>query len=438
MKKLNKQRNQIIILSVLLLIMGVANYFNYYAPAKPVENVMTFSELTSEEQEKLINSAKQHSVFAQKDNKKESTANDSAVFSEKNENYLNYAVDSNGKLVRWQKDKILVYVSPSEYRHQIYQALSRYNTVFEDCFKFYISKNYQNADIVIDVVDSFDSNQSQDSLYMAGVTNNTFSGNDRVLSKSHVQLLSVRPNSNKKVTKKELYRVAMHEIGHSIGIIGHSPNSKDILYAATGVDDFSLRDINTIKMMYSGDDELVAKVTENFAETRLAEAEKYARMSFKKAIAWVNLAKTYYDLGKKEEAINAYKKAITIEPKNPLIYQSMAECYYLSEKYDAAIQMYKQALSLSKTQYEQTPVITMLGMCYAKKENFTIAYEYFAEAFRRDSASETVLKNLLVACIQLDYKEDARNAIAQYKQVSKKNVIDNEFINDAIKWSGAN
>ena len=140
MKKLNKQRNQIIILSVLLLIMGVANYFNYYAPAKPVENVMTFSELTSEEQEKLINSAKQHSVFAQKDNKKESTANDSAVFSEKNENYLNYAVDSNGKLVRWQKDKILVYVSPSEYRHPIYQALSRYNTVFEGYFKFFISK----------------------------------------------------------------------------------------------------------------------------------------------------------------------------------------------------------------------------------------------------------------------------------------------------------
>ena len=62
MKKLNKQRNQIIILSVLLLIMGVANYFNYYAPEKPVESVVKFSELSSEEQENLINSAKQNSV----------------------------------------------------------------------------------------------------------------------------------------------------------------------------------------------------------------------------------------------------------------------------------------------------------------------------------------------------------------------------------------
>ena len=434
MNKSDKQKNQIIILAVLLLIIGIANYFNYYAPPKPIEEVLSFSELNEKSKNSLINDAKNHKIFNKnKEIENENVNKEIKNLSNKDTNYLNYAIDSNGKLVRWQKNKILVYVSKSPYQSSIYRAFNYYNSVFENYFKFYSANSPQKADIIVDVVDSFSSNTSNDSLYMAGLTNNTITGQDRNLTKSHIQLLSTTPNSNKPLSEKEMFKVALHEIGHSIGIIGHSPNSKDVLYATSGVSVFSERDINTIKMMYSGNNELISTATKNYSKTRIEEAEKYTKLSPKKAIAWENLAKVYYDAGMKEKALDAYKKALYLEPSNPIIYQSMGECYYTSEKYGAAIQSYDTALKYSKTEQERINIFTMIGMCYAKQEKFDMAYPYFREAFNFDNANKSVLKNLLVACVQLDKKEEAKSAISKYSEVTNS-PIDDEFINDTLKW----
>lgn len=443
MRKINKQKNQIIILLVLLLIMGITNYFNYYAPPKPSETVLSFSEMDGVSQQNLINQTKSKSIFDPKGSmfKEPSSEVDDKkrIVAETEENYIVSAVDSNGKLVRWKKDKIVVFVSPSEYSRVIYQALSRYNTEFEGYLKFYVTKKNQSADIVIDVVDSFDSNNIKDQVYVAGLTNNTITGQDRVLTKSHIQLLSVRPNSNQKVSKNDMYKVILHEIGHSIGIIGHSSNPKDVLFANSTVSDFSSRDINTIKIMYSGDNKLIENLTKNFADQRLKEAEKYAQLTPKKAIAWVNLAKVYYDLGKKEDAINAYKKAISLEPKNPMVYQSMGECYYTSEKYATAIEMYNRALDYSKSSQEKVAILTMIGMSYTKIDDFNQAYVYFDEAFKNDSANLSVLKNYLVACVHLNKKSEANEALEKYKTgkgLKDFSSLKDEFIEDVFLWLG--
>ncbi len=441
MHKLNKQKNQLIILSVLLLIMGIANYLNYYAPPKPIEKILQFSKLSEYEQLQLINDAKINAQLdrnAQKRQKAslENKANEVKTFSSKDDNYLNYAVDSNGKLTIWKKQNIVVHVSQSDYKYTIYQVLSYYNEVFEGYFRFFVTKKPEKADILIDVVDHFDSNQNPDSVYMAGVTNTSISGQDRSLTKAHVQLLSTRPNSKKAVTKDEMFRVALHEVGHAIGIIGHSPDEKDVLYATSNVKSFSKRDVNTIKIMYSGDDNLIANMTKNFASTKLDESEKYVKISPKKALAWVNLGKTYYDQGKKEEALNAYKKALALEPNNSMIYQSMAECYYLSKKYETALKQYEMALNYSKTDTERAAIYTMIGMCYTKQDKMeTFAYNSFLQAFRLDSGNKSYLKNYLVMCVQLNRKMDAMTTIKRYQEITGQKEFDDEFLNDTLKWA---
>ncbi len=439
MNNLNNQKNQFIILAVLLLVIGIANYFNYYAPAKPTEKIFSFSSLSQKEQKELLdgknrnisdedNSSSEADELSLSGNKLES---DSYSVSD---NYINYAIDSNGKLVKWNKKKITVFVSDSEYKDSIYGALSKYNEVFKDYFKFYTTSKRDNADIVIDVVEHFDSNDNKDSIYMAGLTNNSFSSDDKYLSKSFIKILSKKPNSNVKVTPSEVYNVAIHELGHAIGIIGHSPKNTDVMYASSNVKTFSSRDIATIKILYSNDQALINRETKNYAETKLKEAELYAKHSPNKAISWVNLGRVYYDLGKKDEALDAYKKALELENNNPLIYQSMGECYYTSKKYDSAIKYYQYAVNYTKNNEERVPLLNMLGMCEAKRDNYNNAYIYFKQAYYFDKDNEKMLNNYLVACVETNKKEEVIAAIEDYKS-RHPNIVEKSFIKDVMNWA---
>ncbi len=439
MNNLNNQKNQFIILAILLLVIGIANYFNYYAPAKPTEKIFSFSSLSPKEQKELLdgknrdisdedNSSSEADELSLSGNKLES---DSYSVSD---NYINYAIDSNGKLVKWNKKKITVFVSDSEYKDSIYGALSKYNEVFKDYFKFYTTSKRDNADIVIDVVEHFDSNDNKDSIYMAGLTNNSFSSDDKYLSKSFIKILSKKPNSNVKVTPSEVYNVAIHELGHAIGIIGHSPKNTDVMYASSNVKTFSSRDIATIKILYSNDQALINRETKNYAETKLKEAELYAKHSPNKAISWVNLGRVYYDLGKKDEALDAYKKALELENNNPLIYQSMGECYYTSKKYDSAIKYYQYAVNYTKNNEERVPLLNMLGMCEAKRDNYNNAYIYFKQAYYFDKDNEKMLNNYLVACVETNKKEEVIAAIEDYKS-RHPNIVEKSFIKDVMNWA---
>lgn len=53
--------------------------------------------------------------------------------------------------------------------------------------------------------------------------------------------------------QKQVRRLVLHEIGHAIGIWGHSPHPDDIMYAHPIVDTLSKRDVKTIRKLYQMD-----------------------------------------------------------------------------------------------------------------------------------------------------------------------------------------
>ena len=57
-----------------------------------------------------------------------------------------------------------------------------------------------------------------------------------------------------KFTDVQLNKIAMHEIGHAIGILGHSDNINDIMYYSTASQrqsTLSSKDVDTVKKIYN-------------------------------------------------------------------------------------------------------------------------------------------------------------------------------------------
>ena len=70
-----------------------------------------------------------------------------------------------------------------------------------------------------------------------------------------VILLATNENPEDKVTDNALSWVAHHELGHALGLVGHSPDTSDIMcFLESQLDrpaQLTQRDANTIQMLYS-------------------------------------------------------------------------------------------------------------------------------------------------------------------------------------------
>ncbi len=443
-----KQNNLLIIAAVLLLIVGIANYKNYYAPPKSVAEVFSFSSMSDKEQKSLLDEAKKQGSIDKnakkntKNKKEDKNENDDNLnvvdVSNDNldDNYMNYVVDSKGKMGRWKNTKISVYVSESEYQNNIYKALIRYNDLFEGYFKFYLTSNRDKANIKIEVVDKISSNSKNNDIgYISGLTDYSYDSND-YLRYAYIQLLSRKPNSNKKFTQSEIYVTTLHELGHALGIKGHSPNEHDIMYASSSKSkekNLSKRDINTLKIMYSGNQELIKKYTKDYASTKLNEDEEYAKNLPNKAVSWIALGQTYYDQGKKEEALEAYKKALALEPNNASIYSTMSSCYYESQKYETAIKYCKIAIERISEEPQKVGCYTRIGSSYDKLKDYENAYIYLKKAYSADKSAD-IFKNYLISCAQLDKKQEVLSAIQSYKS-KNPDIMNEETVKQIYKWA---
>lgn len=440
-KKLQK-KHIILIFSLLLLFVSIVNYINYYAPKNKVLDYMSLSTKKQKEVKELnkslmlrkndqttsddedVNLDEDNNIQIKTSKPSGEYDNDDILYGD---NYLKYAANSSGKIVKWNKKNIKVYIYNSNYNDVLAKAFSKYNKTYSEYFQFIKASSPNTADIIVDVVDKFESNDNPNNVFMMGVTNNYFDSTNKNLNMSKIKLLSVNPNTKKPVTKSEMYVTLLHEIGHSLGIVGHSPRASDIMHPVSGANSgtFTSRDRITIKMMYSNINTVVQRETNNTKDAKLKEAVEYAKMSPNHAISWINLGKEYYNNNQKEKSLEAYKKAMAIEPNNPLVYQAMAEGYYTSAKYDTAIKYYSKALSLTKEGSAKVGINNMIGVCYAKKENYDSAYIYFKEAYSARLNDRNLLLNFLASCVATGRKQEALQYINSYKNLG------NNISNDA-------
>ncbi len=107
---------------------------------------------------------------------------------------------------------------------------------------------------------------------------------------------------------------------------------------------------------------------------------------FKKAVEidpayanpYSNIATMYFYFGKRDEAIKFFKKAIEIDPNLPDPYNNLANIYQSMEKYDEAIELYKKAININPIYAE---AYNNLAAAYYYNKQYDLAVQYCDKAF---------------------------------------------------------
>lgn len=124
-------------------------------------------------------------------------------------------------------------------------------------------------------------------------------------------------------------------------------------------------------------------------KTKGTSAEGVYRLFIKEI--YFELAQCYDGLGRFSEAIYTYWQAQEFDPKDVGIYNSLGVDYLQTKEPDEAAICFKKALELKP---KDVSLLNNLAFCYLEKRNFEQAQKTLEEALRIDSSSELTKKNL--------------------------------------------
>lgn len=156
-----------------------------------------------------------------------------------------YVSDMNTIAV-WNKKTVNYWVENGKYYYTVMEAFREWERETSYAINFRKVNRPEYANIKVYFVDKLPTN-------VLGVTRNRkgYANGKIVLRSSEIRILE-KTQSGELRSEQQIYPVILHEIGHAIGLEGHSNNKNDILYHTTDYYKQSLseRDVETIKTIY--------------------------------------------------------------------------------------------------------------------------------------------------------------------------------------------
>ena len=271
---------------------------------------------------------------------------DSPEYSAKNDYFVN-ALSSKSQIMRWAQMPVSVYIPDGKYKETIKSAFQTWENGSKGIVSFTYVTNPQKAQIEVSLKNKIESSATERS-YIAGLTKPYYKGINLV--KVEVTLLDINPNTKQPQTKEKIYATALHEIGHALGMKGHSPNASDVMFASgSGAKKtLSARDYNTLKLLYQISPKSVQEYSGVIFKEKIKEANNYVKKYPDTAIGWLNLADLYRSSGDYDKAIETYNKALKIDKNQNEAYYFLGECYFKKKNYQQALSNYEQALAKQK------------------------------------------------------------------------------------------
>lgn len=302
------------------------------------------------------------------------------ILAQVGENYIEKA-PFNNEILRWDVATfpLKVYIqnnsttAPPYFMQQIQKAFMQWQASTGGLIKFSFVDNEKDANIFVSINPSTDMKKctQEGCKYTVAYTTPTVRGN--LLKKMDIFFYDSN-NLGQPFSEQQVYNTALHEIGHSLGIMGHSedkdnlmymeesPNNKNIDFAHLRSDfqSISPSDLSTLILLY----ELIPDITNTPMDKYDTSRQFFAPivMGDEKTI---NSQKIL-------EAQNYIKQA----PSLPNGYIDLAAAYSESKQFSSAVETLNKALELCSNDNETFIVNYNFAVTYMQVKDWTNALKY--------------------------------------------------------------
>ncbi len=241
------------------------------------------------------------------------------------DNYLNY-VTSDGEILKWASFPLNVYIEPKKQKVLAQKAFEQWQAKSNRLVNFNFVTSPANAQIWVDFKDSLETSSGGES-YIAGFSKPYYQGDNII--KSEIHILVSDPDTKKELEDDFITFSTLHEIGHTLGLKGHSPNENDVMSAVATEAKPALtqRDLNTLNIFYKINKQSLPARGQGQTDVQLKQALDYAKKIPNKSVGWANLGDIYRNKKMYPDAIKNYQKAISIEPAKAELYNLLGTTY---------------------------------------------------------------------------------------------------------------
>lgn len=133
-----------------------------------------------------------------------------------------------------------------EYEEAVRQSIDDWDRATLGQVGLKITDSAADADITVNFVDDLHAPALRAEAGKAQLT-----GNMKGVDKANVLLLTISPFADQLMTKDFMRMISVHEIGHALGLTGHSPYEEDVMFPALGNQrGITSRDVATLYRLY--------------------------------------------------------------------------------------------------------------------------------------------------------------------------------------------
>lgn len=352
------------------------------------------------------------------------------------ENYIEQA-PADGQILRWDITKfpLRVYIknnstfAPQYFVPTIQQAFLQWQKSSSNLvqFQFINDENQANIVVTINSSDEMKKCAQENCKYTIAYTTPDIDGD--MLKKMNIFFYDSN-NLGQSFSQKEIYNTALHEIGHSLGIMGHSFNKDNLMYMETEQDnsyfnqfrsDFmsiSQVDLNTLNLLYK----LVPDITntqmsqfdtrgqflghiilgsdEQISSQKIIEAQNYIKQAPELPNGYLDLAASYADLKQYDKALDALDLALQYSSNNEekfLVYYNCAVVYMNMKDWQNCLQYADLAQQVDPTSVDAKG---LMALSYYNLRHMAKAKQAYEEAIEAEPDNVVISYNLAMLYIR--------------------------------------